>query len=101
MDRYGRGSVFADGQTALHASAKMGWNKISQYLIDNGIAQEVRDNAGRTPFDLAMGRYSAGFLQPPPEPLLETAKLLQEACMQEDNCVIREPVDFVNPDAIQ
>ncbi len=101
MDRYGRGSVFADGQTALHASSKMGWNKISQYLIDNGIAQEVRDSAGRTPFDLAMGRYSAGFLQPPPEPLLETAKLLQEACMKEDNCVIREPVDFANPDAIQ
>jgi ankyrin repeat protein len=101
MDRYGRGSVFADGQTALHASAKMGWNKITQYLIDNGIAQEVRDSAGRTPFDLAMGRYSAGFLQPPPEPLLETAKLLQDECMKEDNCTISDPVDFNNPGAIQ
>lgn len=100
-DRYGRGSVFADGQTALHAAAKMGWNKIAQFLIDNGIAQQVRDEAGRTPFDLAMGRYSSGFLQPPPEPLFDTARLLQEACMQDDNCVIDEPLDFDNPEAIR
>jgi uncharacterized protein len=100
-DRYGRGSVFADGQTALHAAAKVGWNKIVQTLIDNGIAQEVKDDAGRTPFDLAMGRYSAGFLQPPPEPLLDTAEILQNACMQSDNCVLTEPVDFNNPAGIQ
>ncbi len=100
-DRYGRGSVFADGQTALHAAAKVGWNKIVQTLIDNGIAQEVKDDAGRTPFDLAMGRYSAGFLQPPPEPLLETAKILQDACMQSDNCLMAEPVDFNNLEGIQ
>lgn len=100
-DRYGRGSVFADGQTALHAAAKVGWNKIVKFLIDNGIAQEVKDEAGRTPFDLAMGRYSAGFLQPPPEPLYDTARLLQEECMRDDNCVIDEPVDFDNLNAIR
>lgn len=97
----GRGSVFADGQTALHAAAKVGWNKIIKFLIDSGIAQEVRDSAGRTPFDLAMGRYSAGFLQPPPDPLLETGRLLQEECMKDDNCVIENPVDFTNPSALR
>ena len=100
-DRYRAGSVFADGQTALHAAAKVGWNKIIKFLIDNGIAQEVRDEAGNTPFTLAMGRYSSGFLQPPPEPLFDTARLLQEECMKSDNCVIDDPVDFDNPNAIR
>ena len=97
----GRNSVFADGQTGLHAAAKVGWNEIIEFLIDNGAAQQIRDTADRTPFDLAMGRYSAGFLQPPPEPLFETARLLQEACMGDDNCVMNEPVDITNPAAIQ
>jgi len=98
-DRY-RGA-FADGQTALHAAAKVGWNKIIKFLIDKGIAQEVEDEAGVTPFDLAMGRYSPGFLQPPPDPNLATAQLLQEECMKNDNCSIDDPVDFANPNAIQ
>ncbi|MDG2175692.1 MAG: ankyrin repeat domain-containing protein [Gammaproteobacteria bacterium] len=97
----GRSSVYADGQTGLHAAAKIGWNDIIEFLIDNGAAQEVRDMAGRSPFDLAMGRYSAGFLQPPPEPLFDTAVLLQEACMADDNCVMNEPADLTNPTAIQ
>ncbi len=59
------------------------------------------DASGRTPFDLAMGRYTGGFLQPPPEPLFETASLIQEACMADDNCVMEAPVDFFNPSAIQ
>lgn len=100
-DPYRPGNVFADGQTALHAAAKIGWNKIIKYLIDNGIAQQVKDSAGRTPFDLAMGRYSAGFLQPPPEPLLDTGRLLQEECMKDDNCVMEAPYDFANPGAIR
>ena len=97
----GRSPVFADGQTALHAAAKVGWNKILRFLIDQGAAQQVMDASGRTPFDLAMGRYTAGFLQPPPEPLFETASLIQEACMADDNCVMEAPVDFFNPSAIQ
>ena len=97
----GRSSVFADGQTALHAAAKVGWNKIAKFLIDNGIAQQVKDDNGLTPFDLAMGRYSSGFLQPPPEPLFETARLLQEECMQSDNCVIDEPLDISSPNTIR
>jgi len=90
----GRNQVFADGQNALHAAAKVGWNRIVKFLIDNGAIQQVADDAGRTPFDLAMGRYSAGFLQPPPEPLFDTARLLQEECMKVDNCTITDPLDF-------
>lgn len=104
MERAGRDdrrSVFADGQTALHAAAKVGWNKIVKFLIDNGATQQVKDANGLTPFDLAMGRYSSGFLQPPPEPLWETARLLQEECRKTDNCVIDDPVDFSDPAAIQ
>lgn len=97
----GRSPVFADGQTALHAAAKIGWNKIIEFLIEKGAAQQIRDAAGRTPFDLAMGRYTGGFLQPPPEPLFDTAQLIQEACMADDNCVMESPVDFSNPTAIQ
>ena len=101
MQRAGAAQVFVDGQTALHAAAKVGWNDIIRFLIDNGAVQEVRDDAGRTPFDLAMGRYSAGFLQPPPEPILDTARLLQQECMKDDNCRISDPVDFDNPSTIR
>jgi len=96
-----RGAGFTDGQNALHAAAKVGWNKIAKYLIDGGIKQELADSSGRTPFIWAMGRYPAAFNQPPPEPLIATAKLLQEECMKSDNCVLIDPVDFDNPNAIR
>src|SRR5690606_15987750 len=88
-----------EGQTALHGAAKQGWTQIAQFLIENGAIQEVVDGTGKTPFDLAMGRYQSGSLQPPPQPQLETAKMLQEACLAQDGCTIREPVDFSNPEA--
>ncbi|HTQ99110.1 MAG TPA: ankyrin repeat domain-containing protein [Candidatus Acidoferrum sp.] len=96
-----RGAAITDGQNALHAAAKVGWTKIAQFLIDNGIKQEVKDTAGRTPFDLAMGRYPAAFLQPPPQPLVEMAKYLQETCLKTDGCKIEKPVDFSNPASIK
>ena len=92
-----RGAVNIDGQTALHAAAKMGWNKIVQYLIDHGAVQQVVDASNKTPFDLAMGRYEPAFLAVPPVPLLDTARLLQEACEADDNCVMRDTIDFSNP----
>lgn len=92
-----RGAAIIDGQNALHAAAKKGWNKIVKYLIDNGIDQQVVDAAGRTPFDLAMGRYPPAFLAAPPEPLIETAKLLQEECIKASNCEMKDPLDFSNP----
>lgn len=101
MQRSGAARFFVGGQTALHGAAKVGWNKIIRFLIDHGAVQEVRDEDGKTPFDLAMGRYSAGFLLPPPEPIIDTAKLLQEECLKEDNCRISDPVDFDSPSAIR
>lgn len=86
-----RGQRLVDGQTALHAAAKMGWNKIAKFLIDNGIKQQVVDTSQRTPYDLAMGIYPAAYNAPPTEPLLETAKLLREECMKVDGCVIPPP----------
>ncbi len=96
-----RGAALTDGQNALHAAAKVGWTKIGQFLIEKGVKQQVKDSAGRTPFDLAMGRYPATFLQPPPQPVVETAKMLQEQCQKTDNCQITNPVDFSNPAAIK
>lgn len=86
-----RGAGFVDGQTALHAASKMGWNKIAKFLIDNGVKQQVTDSSGRTPYDLAMGIYPAAYNAPPTEPLLETAKLLREECLKVDGCVVPPP----------
>lgn len=83
-----------EGETALHGAARKGWLKIAEYLIDNGAMQEQGNADGTTPFDLAMGRYEAGFLQAPPDPDLEMARLLQAKCMATDNCTIDDPVDF-------
>lgn len=96
-----RGAAMIEGQNALHAAAKIGWNKIARYLIDKGVKQELADSSGRTPFTWAMGRYPAAFNQPKPEPLIETAKLLQEECLKSDNCSLQDPVDFNNPNAIR
>jgi ankyrin repeat protein len=91
-----RGAAFVDGQNALHAAAKIGWLRIAQFLIDNGIQQQLVDSSGRTPFDWAMGRYGAAFNSPPPVPLVEMAQLLQENCLKTDGCRI-DPVDFSDP----
>jgi ankyrin repeat protein len=91
-----RGAAFITGQNALHAAAKAGWLQIAQYLIDKGIEQQLTDTSGRTPFDWAMARYAPAFNQPPPLPLVEMAKLLQENCLKTDGCKI-DPVDFSDP----
>ncbi|MES2604558.1 MAG: ankyrin repeat domain-containing protein [Pseudomonadota bacterium] len=86
-----RGAGFVDGQTALHAAAKMGWNKIAKFLIDSGIEQQVVDTSQRTPYDLAMGIYPAAYNAPKAEPLLDTAKLLREECLKVDGCSVPAP----------
>jgi ankyrin repeat protein len=85
-----RGAGLVDGQTALHAAAKMGWNQIVKFLIDNGAAQQVVDSSGRTPYDLAMGIFPAAYNAPPSEPILETAALLREECLKVDGCSVPE-----------
>lgn len=96
-----RGAEDIDGQTALHAAAKMGWNKIVRFLIDNGAVVQVIDASGRTPLDLALGRYEPAYLAAPPVPFRDTALLLQEACLADDSCVMQETVDLLNPGAVQ
>lgn len=96
-----RGAANIDEQNALHASAKLGWNKIVKFLIDHGVEQQLIDSANRTPFDLAMGRYPPAFLVAPPEPFIETAKLLQEECIKEQNCTMKEPLDFSDPSSLK
>jgi ankyrin repeat protein len=91
LEAAARGARLVDGQTALHAASKMGWNKIAKFLIDNGIQQQVVDTSGRTPYDLAMGIYPAAYNAPPTEPLLDTAKLLREECLKVDGCVVPAP----------
>lgn len=95
-----RGAAFIDGQNALHAAAKVGWVEVAQFLIDQGIEQQLVDSSGRTPFDWAMGRYPAAFNQPPPLPIVPMAKLLQENCLKTDGCKI-DPVDFSDPASIK
>jgi uncharacterized protein len=89
-----RGAALNDGQNALHAAAKIGWLKVAQFLIDKGIQQEVMDASGRTPFDWAMARYPAAFNQATPEPKLDMARLLQNACNRASDCEIRDPPDL-------
>ena len=85
-----RGAGLVDGQTALHAAAKMGWNQIIQFLIDNGAAQQVADSTGRTPYDLAMGIFPAAYNAPPSQPILPTATLLRAECLKVDGCSVPE-----------
>jgi ankyrin repeat protein len=44
------------GQTALHGAAQKGWDDVVQYLVDHGAKIDVKDAAGHTPLDAAMGR---------------------------------------------
>ena len=39
------------GQTALHAAALKGWDKVVQYLADHGANLNVKDKQGKTPLD--------------------------------------------------
>jgi uncharacterized protein len=97
-----RGEALTDGQTALHAAARVGWSKIAKFLIDNGIKQEQKDSSGRTPFDMAFGRFPPSSRQQVrPVPKIEISKLLQEECMKNDGCQMVNPVDFNNPEALK
>lgn len=89
-----RGPDVIEGKNALHGAGRLGWNKISRYLIDHGIQQQLVDASGRTPIDYAMARYPPAYNDAPPQPLPETARLLQEACLADDACVLDERLEF-------
>jgi ankyrin repeat protein len=43
------------GETAVHGAALRGANQIIQFLADHGAKLDVKNKAGRTPMDLALG----------------------------------------------
>jgi len=43
------------GQTALHAAALKGYDKVVQFLADRGANLTVKDKQGKTPLDAALG----------------------------------------------
>jgi uncharacterized protein len=45
-----------NGQTALHGAALWGWNGFVQFLADGGAKLDVKDRAGATALDIAMGK---------------------------------------------
>ena len=47
------------GQTALHAAALKGYDKVVQFLADHGANLSVKDRQGKTPLDAALGRRAA------------------------------------------
>jgi ankyrin repeat protein len=75
-----------DGQTALHGAAKKGWNKTITYLAGLGLDLEARDAMGRTPLDLAYGRYEPAFNDAQAAPLTDTIALLADLCHKEATC---------------
>jgi ankyrin repeat protein len=63
--------------TALHGAAMRGFNSVVEFLAANGADLEPKDANGRTPLDLAMGRYDEDFRTQAAEPLPETVALLE------------------------
>ena len=65
-------------RTALHGAALKGFNSIVELLAANGADLHAKDANGRTPIDLAMGRYEEDFLRQAAEPHVETVALLEK-----------------------
>jgi ankyrin repeat protein len=64
-------------QTAIHGASMHGFNSIVEFLAAHGADLEAQDANGRTPIDLAMGKYSEDFRTQSAEPLVETVALLE------------------------
>lgn len=56
--RIARISTMTDrlGQTALFGAVKFGWTNVVEWLLAHGAVANVRDAAGKTPLDAALGR---------------------------------------------
>jgi ankyrin repeat protein len=64
-------------RTALHGAALKGFNSVVELLVANGADLHAKDANGRTPIELAMGRYEEDFLRQAAEPHVETVALLE------------------------
>jgi ankyrin repeat protein len=79
-----------DGRTAIHGAARNGWNKVVQFLVDNGAKINVVDRIGKTPFALAAADYEPEILVPPADPFTETMGLLKSLCAKQAGCEITQ-----------
>jgi ankyrin repeat protein len=68
----------APHRTALHGAAMKGFTPIVELLVANGADMHAKDANGRTPIELAMGRYEEGFFRQAAEPHVETVALLEK-----------------------
>jgi ankyrin repeat protein len=64
-------------RTALHGAALKGYNSVVEFLVKNGADLHATDANGRTPLDLANGRYEEDFLRQAAEPHVETVALIE------------------------
>ena len=69
-----------NGQTAMHGAAQWGWTDFARAMAAAGANLDVKDRAGATPLDIAMGKTGttgrAGVAGAEPHP--ETAAALRE-----------------------
>jgi uncharacterized protein len=69
-----------NGQTAMHGAAQWGWTDFARAMAATGANLDVKDRAGATPLDIAMGKTGttgrAGVAGAEPHP--ETAAALRE-----------------------
>jgi ankyrin repeat protein len=65
-------------RTALHGAALKGFTSVVELLVANGADLHAKDANGRTPIELAMGRYEEDFLRQAAEPHVETVALLEK-----------------------
>ena len=72
------GPAAAPHRTALHGAAMKGFTSIVELLVANGADMHAKDANGRTPIELAMGRYEEDFLRQAAEPHVETVALLEK-----------------------
>lgn len=62
---------------AIHGAAVRGFTYVVEFLAAHGADLEAKDADGKTPLDLAMGRYTEVFLRQAAEPHVETVELLE------------------------
>jgi uncharacterized protein len=73
-------------RTVVHGAARNGWNEVLQFLFDQGAEFNVVGRDGRSPMDLAAGRYPPEILVPQADPHVETMALLEKLCAQQTTC---------------
>jgi hypothetical protein len=62
-----------------------GFTSVVEFLAAHGADLEAQDADGKTPLDLAMGRYTETFLRGAAEPHAETVALLERLLAQANN----------------